>query len=481
MMDYLIHIPIAFLNNIGFMAILYVLYECMKWTGYFKPAQLFHLAVFVQIIGLTQFLFAIIKPDRLFFLNLTAQIHNLQISLNAPILNNGLFIIGLIYLSVVAYFLVKIIVQLSLLNRLKKSANFNDANQFDQYLPEAIKFNKTKVKIGMSDQINTPITFGWLSPIILLPIALCNQLSPKELETILIHEIAHIIRKDYILNIIMTLHQILLFFNPFSILFNKEISLQREIACDMMVIQSHRQKIHYMNALLKIAEFALVQPAKKTAFTLGIFGNKNELLARIEYFNHMSKKSYKQLAVKLLLGLMLGGFMLLSIYPYHEEKYQNKDLQKKSITQIQTIQLHTTHSKIDKYKKYGLQKKQVHEKHHHDLQNESYAGLVQQTQVWIKQHESPTQFATYDDEFDQNSYNTADKLLIRAIFSNYQLKRDLLNQKLAKANNLKEALDYLIKSEELDQIKQYEKWTKEFILTHPKIKDTTSLQEPIIY
>ena len=62
-----------------------------------------------------------------------------------------------------------------------------------------------------------------------------------------------------------------------------------------------------------------------------------------------------------------------------------------------------------------------------------------------------------------------------------ELKRDLLNQKLAKASNLKEALDYLLKSEELEQIKQYEKWTKEFLQTHPISNDTTLLEEPIIY
>ena len=72
------------------------------------------------------------------------------------------------------------------------------------------------------------------------------------------------------------------------------------------------------------------------------------------------------------------------------------------------------------------------EKHSHDLKNETYANLVEQTVIWIKQHESSTKLATYKDELDNDSYKIADKLLIRAIFSNYQLKRDLLNQKLAK-------------------------------------------------
>ena len=125
--------------------------------------------------------------------------------------------------------------------------------------------------------------------------------------------------------------------------------------------------------------------------------------------------------------------------------------------------------------------KGIKKKHSHDLKNETYASLVDQTLLWIKKHEPATKLATYQEELDNDSYKIADKLLIRAIFSNYQLKRDLLNQKLAKASNLKEALDYLLKSEELEQIKQYEKWTKEFLQTHPQNIDTTLLEEPIIY
>jgi hypothetical protein len=134
--------------------------------------------------------------------------------------------------------------------------------------------------------------------------------------------------------------------------------------------------------------------------------------------------------------------------------------------------------KVSKHPKLS---KGVKEKHQHDLKNETYASLVDQTLLWIKKHEPATKLATYQEELDNDSYKIADKLLIRAIFSNYQLKRDLLNQKLAKASNLKEALDYLLKSEELEQIKQYEKWTKEFLQTHPQNIDTTLLEESIIY
>jgi len=113
--------------------------------------------------------------------------------------------------------------------------------------------------------------------------------------------------------------------------------------------------------------------------------------------------------------------------------------------------------------------------------NTSYDEMVQKTISWIKTREVENQFANYQENTEAVEFEVAEKLLMRAIFTNYQLKRDLLNQKLAKASNLKEALDYLLKSEELEQIKQYEKWTKEFLQTHPQNMDTTLLEEPIIY
>ena len=53
------NIPNALINNIGFMAILYLMYECVKWMGNIKPAQLFLFAGIIQAISLVQFLLTV--------------------------------------------------------------------------------------------------------------------------------------------------------------------------------------------------------------------------------------------------------------------------------------------------------------------------------------------------------------------------------------------------------------------------------------
>ena len=474
------NIPNALINNIGFMAILYLMYECVKWMGNIKPAQLFLFAGIIQAISLVQFLLTVFYPNSFSLLLITAKIATITIPFN----NNSiqwLTLIGLAYCLMLIYFLARILFQFKYIYGLKKSANFSQSAFLTTTLPPQLLKNTANIKIGLSNQIDAPITFGWLNPIVLLPIAICNQLTTKEIETILIHEIAHILRKDYIVNIIINLNQTILFFNPFSILLNKEMSLQREIACDLIVIQNNPKKIEYMNALLKIAEHVNKRIQKNATLAIGILGSQSELLKRIQYFNNIKTNTSKQLFFKLMTGMVFATCIFLSTRTVTSIINKPSILIANETAKNNNFTIAVPIKKAIKVLEPSLIIKGIKEKHSHDLKNETYANLIDQTMIWIKKHEPTSQFATYQEEKENESYKIADKLLIRAIFSNYQLKRDLLNQKLAKASNLKEALDYLLKSEELEQIKQYEKWTKEFLQTHPQNIDTTLLEDPIIY
>ena len=474
------NIPNALINNIGFMAILYLMYECVKWMGNIKPAQLFLFAGIIQAISLVQFLLTVFYPNSFSLLLITAKIATITIPFN----NNSiqwLTLIGLTYCLILIYFLARILFQFKYIYGLKKSANFSQSAFLTTTLPPQLLKNTANIKIGLSNQIDAPITFGWLNPIVLLPIAICNQLTTKEIETILIHEIAHILRKDYIVNIIINLNQTILFFNPFSILLNKEMSLQREIACDLIVIQNNPKKIEYMNALLKIAEHVNKRIQKNATLAIGILGSQSELLKRIQYFNNIKTNTSKQLFFKLMTGMVFATCIFLSTRTVTSINNKPSTLIANETAKNNNFTIAVPIKKAIKVLEPSLIIKGIKEKHSHDLKNETYANLIDQTMIWIKKHEPTSQFATYQEEKENESYKIADKLLIRAIFSNYQLKRDLLNQKLAKASNLKEALDYLLKSEELEQIKQYEKWTKEFLQTHPQNIDTTLLEDPIIY
>jgi Zn-dependent protease with chaperone function len=131
-----------------------------------------------------------------------------------------------------------------------------------------------KVQIHFSEKVETAQTSGFLKPLILLPAALITCLSPKQLEAILVHELFHIRRNDYLINIGISCFQGILFFNPFALLFCREISRERENACDDEVMERGYAPELYANALFCLEKFRNIEKG----FSLAADGHQPWLL-----------------------------------------------------------------------------------------------------------------------------------------------------------------------------------------------------------
>lgn len=134
------------------------------------------------------------------------------------------------------------------------------------------------VSFGLSKLVDVPCVFGYVKPFILLPASIATSLSTEEIEAILLHELAHIKRNDYLANLFQQVMSVLLFFNPFAQLINRIVNRERENACDDIVIESTQKPIVYAHALLKLEE-------SRTQFgqlALAATGKKYHLLNRIE-------------------------------------------------------------------------------------------------------------------------------------------------------------------------------------------------------
>ena len=136
----------------------------------------------------------------------------------------------------------------------------------------------TTVQAVFSEWVDVPCITGFVKPMILLPFAITCYLSPEETEAILLHELAHIKRNDYLLNFIQQVMGILLFFNPFARLVNNLINEERENCCDDMVVQATGSPFIYAQALLKLEE----NKQQHWQLALAATGKKYELLNRIE-------------------------------------------------------------------------------------------------------------------------------------------------------------------------------------------------------
>jgi beta-lactamase regulating signal transducer with metallopeptidase domain len=136
---------------------------------------------------------------------------------------------------------------------------------------------KHTVRVYLSQLVQSPVTIGYLKPIILLPLAAINSLSPQQVEAVLLHELSHIKRYDYLVNFIITLLQTLFYFNPFVKKLVGSIAFEREKCCDELVMQFQYDKISYASALL-LLEKNLVAAETLTLPAAG----KQHLLTRIQ-------------------------------------------------------------------------------------------------------------------------------------------------------------------------------------------------------
>ena len=159
-----------------------------------------------------------------------------------------------------------------------------------------------------STRINSPAVIGWIKPVVLFPVALVNQLSTEELEAVLAHELAHIIRQDYLLNILQTLAEAMLYFNPAVWLLSTIIRREREHSCDDMALQVCAHPIAYAKTLLKLEEMMHPVPA----MAMGLHSEKGRLLLRIKRILQPEIKS-NSMEKTLITGLFMAFVFTVSL------------------------------------------------------------------------------------------------------------------------------------------------------------------------
>lgn len=167
---------------------------------------------------------------------------------------------------------------------------------------------KRSVKLLSSLKINSPITFGIIKPVIILPLTLTTQLPAEQIEAILLHELAHIYRYDYWVNIFQCLIEILFFFNPFVYYLSKNIRKERENCCDDFVVKFTTKPLAYAKALAVLEQYRL----RSHSPALAAANNQFQLLNRIKRImetNHSkAQESQKSLATVLLFLVFSATF-----------------------------------------------------------------------------------------------------------------------------------------------------------------------------
>jgi beta-lactamase regulating signal transducer with metallopeptidase domain len=134
----------------------------------------------------------------------------------------------------------------------------------------------TAFRVIESNLVDTPTVIGWVRPLILVPIAALTNLPAAQLEAVLVHELAHIRRRDYAVNLLQSVAETLLFYHPGVWWVSARIREEREHCCDDLAVVVCGQPAVYAEALLQLAAWQTRHHAPAVAVTDG------PLLARVQ-------------------------------------------------------------------------------------------------------------------------------------------------------------------------------------------------------
>lgn len=104
-------------------------------------------------------------------------------------------------------------------------------------------------RMGLSHRVRSPQVLGWIHPLLLIPVGLLSGLDPAAAEALLVHELAHIRRHDYFVNLLQCAVEVLLFYHPAVWWISRRVRAEREACCDDMAMQFCGDALAYAETL----------------------------------------------------------------------------------------------------------------------------------------------------------------------------------------------------------------------------------------
>ncbi len=293
----------ATLNSFWQFALIWCFYLIANHYFQLSSNHKYQLAVSSILIGLSWFIFTFI--DFCTGQSIASPLFEVGVIESDAVLPKILTAASAAYLSLLFFPAYRILRNWNYIQKIKKrglhKANLSQ-RLFVQKISGQLGIGK-KVLVYVSSIVNSPVTIGYLKPIILLPVASFNNLTVDQTEAILLHELSHIRRNDYLVNLLLTLVHGLLYFNPFVKFLVDRAERERENCCDELVLQFQYDKVSYASALLE-----LEKTARDPSILALAAASKNHLLSRIEKIVGIAKKpSFERVR-------FAGAFLFLIIF-----------------------------------------------------------------------------------------------------------------------------------------------------------------------
>jgi bla regulator protein BlaR1 len=355
--------------------------------------------------------------------------------------------IVLIWFLIICGKSIQLMVGLNGVYHLRKHKTYAAGKQWDEklaMLAEKLGLSQS-VKMMQSGIAQAPMVVGHFKPLILIPLGLLNGLSNAEVEAILSHELAHIKRKDYLVNLLQSFIEIVFFFNPAVLWVSQLIKTEREHCCDDLAITCVSDRKNYVQALIVCQEFKQRAPA----YAMAITGKKGSLLHRASRMLFNTNSTLNKME-KTILTIALVSVVVCSA-AFKSVGNAKTVTRKKIATSIQVLQDTAKKAKPDEGKSTDQLEKEINSKVDRQLKQLNEKRKSSETNEDVKARTADQQ-ARKDD---------AAKAVADERMQNEDAKTRIADEKLRIADEKLAKEDAQLAKEDAKWAKEDAKWTKE--------------------
>jgi beta-lactamase regulating signal transducer with metallopeptidase domain len=174
-------------------------------------------------------------------------------------------------------------------------------------LAQRLRLQKS-VRVVEFTAVDVPTVLGWLRPVIILPVAAVAQLPPGQVEAVLAHELAHVRRHDYLVNLLQRVAEAVLFYHPAIWWISARVREEREHCCDDLAIEVCGDRDSYATALAELESRRTTEPVLGLAATDGPLLNRIRRILRVSGSERIQTPNWTlTLALAAVFALILGG------------------------------------------------------------------------------------------------------------------------------------------------------------------------------
>jgi beta-lactamase regulating signal transducer with metallopeptidase domain len=198
-----------------------------------------------------------------------------------------------VWALIAALALMRVIVGLWQVNRIFENSDEVDPASLSSAVRTSLETFPRIVTLRVSDCVQVPAAIGFFKPAVVIPRWFLQEISSRELEQVLLHELTHLRRRDDWTNLAQKIIKALLFFHPSVWWVEQRLSLEREMACDDAVLAQSASPHHYAQCLTRLAEKSLTR--KRIALAQAVVSRMCQLSLRVAQILDVNRPSTTRL------------------------------------------------------------------------------------------------------------------------------------------------------------------------------------------